>query len=355
LDTRWTEVFDRVSSVYQTGGDNAFYLALQRDRVHGPILRSAAQRILTVSDKRLRTGWRGYLPAIVTPFTSDHLLDLKGLAVLLEWLQAEQMHGLVIAGSTGEWTSLSGAERKKLFSAVGAQMRGKLPLIAGCTSFTASEVVEFVEAAHVSGFDGALVASPPYIRPSDDELHGFYAEISARSALPICVYNWPPGTGIDMSLPLLKRLADIDNVVAIKQSTGSLRRFVDTFFALREQVLVFGHSMDEHGLALLEARGGDGTMGAGAVLGRVHADFYNHLWAGRIDAARRCGQQDRVIHEDWYLPDLRGRFGSGPSILKAALNLQGLPGGYVRPPLQDVSAEGLSLVRDTLVRLGRLR
>jgi dihydrodipicolinate synthase/N-acetylneuraminate lyase len=308
-----------------------------------------------VTDKRQRAGWRGYLPAIVTPFTSDHSLDLKGLAVMLEWLHAEQMHGLVIAGTTGEWTSLSGEERKKLFSAVGAQMRGKLPLIAGCTAFTAREVVEFAEHARVSGFDGALVAAPPYIRPSEEEIYGFYTEISARSTLPICVYNWPPGTGIDLSLALLERLATIDNVVAIKQSTSNLRRFVETFFALREQVLVFGHSMDEHGLALLEACGGDGTMGAGAVLGRVHPDFYNHLWAGRIEAARLCGRQDRVIHEDWYLPDLSGRFGSGPSILKAALNLQGLPGGYVRPPLHDVSDEGRMLVRDTLVRLGRLR
>ena len=308
-----------------------------------------------MTDKRLRTGWRGYLPAIVTPFTADHELDFKGLAVMLEWLHAEHMHGLVIAGTTGEWTSLSGVERKELFSAVGAQMSGKLPLIAGCTSFTAREVAEFAEHARASGFDGALVAAPPYIRPSDEELHQFYLEICTRTALPICVYNWPPGTGIDMSLPLLRRLADIDNVVAIKQSTGNLRRFLDTFFALREQVLVFGHSMDEHGLALLEARGGDGTMGAGAVLGRVHPDFYNHLWAGRIEAARLCGQQDRLLHEEWFLPDLSGRFGSGPSILKAALNLQGLPGGFVRPPLHDVSDEGRELVQDTLVRLGRLR
>ena len=307
-----------------------------------------------MADKRSRTGWKGYLPAIVTPFTADHSLDLKGLAVLLDWLHAEGMHGLVIAGTTGEWTSLSGTERKSLFAAVGAQLQGKLPLIAGCTAFTASEVLEFARHAQTCGFDGILVAAPPYVRPSEEELYLHYAEISAHSPLPVCVYNWPPGTGIDMSLALLRRLAALDNVVAIKQSTSSLGRFVATFFALREQVLIFGHMMDEAGLALLEARGGDGTIGAGAVLGRVHPDFYNNLWAGRIEAARQCGRQDQVILDEWYTPELTGRFGSGPSIMKAALNAQGLPGGHVRPPLQDVSTAGLELIRDTLVRLGRV-
>jgi len=307
-----------------------------------------------MKNKRGLTSWRGYLPAIVTPFGQDLEIDFKGLAALLEWLHAQGMHGLVIAGTTGEWPSLSREERIALFAATGRQMRGKLPLIAGCTAFTAREVLDFARHAHESGFDGILVTPPPYVRPNAEEVFGFYAAISAATPLPICVYNWPPGTGLDLPLPLLTRLAALDNVVAIKQSTGDLRRFVETFFALGPQVRVFGHAMDEHGLALLEARGGDGTMGAGAVLGRVHADFYNHLWNGDIDAARSCGRKDRLILDEWYTPDLVGRFGSGPGILKAALNAQGVPVGRVRPPLLDVSGKDVERIRDTLVRVQQL-
>ncbi|WP_380874145.1 4-hydroxy-tetrahydrodipicolinate synthase [Sphingomonas sp. DBB INV C78] len=307
-----------------------------------------------MTTKRSRVDWRGYIPAITTPFDAAHNLDLQGLGRLLEWLHGEGMHGLVIAGTTGEWPSLCSAERKQLFQAVGAQLGGKLPLLAGCTAFTAREVLEFAEVAAENRFDGILVTPPPYFRPNADEIVGFYEDISRGSRLPICVYNWPPGTGIDLPLEVLKRIADIENVVAIKQSTGDLRRFVNTFFALNEQVRVFGHSMDEHGLALLEARGGDGTMGAGAVLGRTHPDFYNHLWAGDVDAARACGARDRVILDEWYTQDLVGRFGSGPAILKAALNAQGLPGGHVRRPLHDVSAEDSARIRKTLVSLGRI-
>ncbi len=307
-----------------------------------------------MTSKRSRVDWRGYIPAITTPFDADRALDLKALGGLLEWLHGEGMHGLVIAGTTGEWPSLSADERRRLFAAAGDQLGGKLPLLAGCTAFTAREVLDFAGHAAASRFDGILVTPPPYVRPGPDEIFGFYADISAATPLPVCVYNWPPGTGIDMPLELLRRIAGLENIVAIKQSTGDLRRFVETFFALNDEVRVFGHSMDEHGIALLQARGGDGTMGAGAVLGRVHPDFYNHLWAGDIDAARECGRQDRVILDQWYTQELVGRFGSGPAILKAGFNAQGLPGGHVRPPLRDVSTADAARIRETLAALGRI-
>ncbi len=309
------------------------------------------KRILS---KRDRVDWQGYIPAITTPFDANHQLDLTALGRQLEWLKAEGMHGLILAGTTGEWTSLSPSERKLLFQAAGDQMGKHLPLLAGCTAFTAREVIDFAGHAHDHGFSGVLVTPPPYLRPSADEIVQFFTQISNASRLPICVYNWPPGTGIDMPLDLLERLAAIDNIVAIKQSTSYLRQFVQTFFALNDKVRIFGHSMDEHGLALLQARGGDGTMGAGGVLGRVHPDFYNHLWAGNIDAARACGLKDRLILDHWYTPELVGRFGSGPAILKAALNVQGLPGGHVRPPLQDVAEENLAVIRETLSAAGRM-
>lgn len=302
--------------------------------------------------KRDRVDWKGYIPAITTPFNDARELDFVAFGKLLEWLAGEGMHGLVIAGTTGEWSSLSADERKALFKAAGDQLAGKVPLIAGCTAFTAREVLAFAEVADESGFQGILVTPPPYIRPGADEIVGFYQTISDESALPICIYNWPPGTGIDLPPDLLERLAEIENVVAIKQSTSNLRNFTTTFFALNDKVRVFGHAMDEHGLALLQARGGDGTMGAGGVLGRIQPDFYNHLWAGDIEAARACGQKDRLILDNWYTPELTGRFGSGPAVLKAALNLQGLPGGRVRAPLHDVAEESFDEIRKTLVAAG---
>jgi dihydrodipicolinate synthase/N-acetylneuraminate lyase len=305
-------------------------------------------------DKRSRVGWRGYLPAITTPFDANLDLDLKGLGGLLEWLHAEGMHGLVIAGTTGEWFSLKPAERRQLFDAVGAQLGGKLPIIAGCTAFSPQDVIEHSQHAKTAGFEGILVTPPPYAMPNDEELFQFYAAVSAGSALPVCVYNWPPGTNIDMPVALLARIADLDNIVAIKQSSGRLDRFVETFFALKDKVRVFGIPMNDLGITLVQAHDADGTMGAGGVLGRFQSGFYDHLWRGEVDAARACGAKDRVLMAEWFTPQLTGKFGSGAAILKAALNAQGVPGGRTRPPFIDVNEADVERIRQTLVSLGRI-
>src|SRR4051794_20095383 len=168
-------------------------------------------RDFTLMNKRSRVGWRGYLPAIVTPFDDALDLDVIALGRMLEWLHAEGMHGLVVGGTTGEWTSLSPQERRQLFDAVGSQMKGKLPIIAGCTSFTANGVLELADHAAARGFEGILVTPPPYVRPGEEEIFQFYRTINDRTKLPVCVYNWPPGTGIDMSVQLLTRLAELDS------------------------------------------------------------------------------------------------------------------------------------------------
>ncbi len=298
--------------------------------------------------------WKGYIPAITTPFARDGALDLPALGALLEWLVGEGMHGLVLAGTTGEWFSMTPAERKQLFEAAGAQLKGRLPLIAGCNSFRAADVIAFAQAAADSGLDGLLITPPPYVTPTEDEIFGFYQTISDHVRLPICVYNWPPGTNVDMSYPLLERLAGLGKVVAIKNSTGKLDRFVAAAFGLHQRVRMFGLTMDAFGVALSAAGVGDGTMGAGAVLGRLQPTFYDRLWAGDAAGAVEVGKADRVLMRDWFTPDLTGRFGSAQAILKAALNLQGLPGGFPRSPILPLEPEGLASVERTLRSLGRL-
>ena len=298
--------------------------------------------------------WRGYIPAITTPFTRERDLDERGLHLLLEWLDAEGMHGIVVAGTTGEWFSLSAAERLTLLRIAGRQLRGKRTLIAGCNAYGADQAIEYARMAHQCGFDGILLTPPPYIVPTEEEIFAFYSHVSRQVALPICVYNWPPGTNVDMSRALLERLADLDKVVALKNSTGRFDHFIETFFALKERLRVFGFAMDQLGATLVRHHAGDGTMGAGAVLGRDQPDFYNHLWRGDVESALRCGTRDRILMKEWFTEKLVGRFASAQAILKEALNAQGLPGGYPRPPILELEPEACARVRDTLRRLGRL-
>jgi len=299
--------------------------------------------------------WRGYIPAITTPFTEDGAFDAAMMRDLLDWLHGEGMHGLVAAGTTGEWFSLEPEEFVDLLRCVGDAMAGKLTLIAGCNAFTARQSIEKAKLAAACGFDGILLTPPPYVVPSEREIITFYRTVSDAIDLPICVYNWPPGTNIDMSMELLEQLADIDNVVAIKNSTGDMAHFVRVFFALKDRVRIFGFTMDEFGATLIEHHGGDGTMGAGAILGRDQPDFYNYLWERDRARALACGAKDRVIMTELFNADYSSKFGSPQALFKEALNLQGLPGGYPRPPLLPLTHEQSLRVRKTLVLLGRIR
>lgn len=276
--------------------------------------------------------WHGYIPATVTPFREDLEVDRSGFQELLEWLVTEGMHGLVIAGSSGEWPSLTGAERIDLFRLATDQVRGRIPLIACCNAISPRESREYALAAVEAGLDGVIVAVPPYSRPNEQEIVAFYEWIAGETALPLVLYNWPRGTGIDLDTDLIERLAEIETVVGIKNSTGSLASFVRTFFQLKDRLRIYGFGTDELSMSLLQHHGGDGTIGGGGVLGSDHPGYFDHLWAGELDEARACGERDRRFFEFSMNPDFSPKFASAQAIMKEALNARGVPGGVPRPP-----------------------
>lgn len=298
--------------------------------------------------------WKGYIPAVTTPFDEDLRFDRKAQGELLDWYVQEKLHGIIVGGTTGEWFSMSKEERALQFRVVGETVKGRFTLIAGCNSYTAAEAIELSKVAKEAGFDGILVTPPPYVVPTDEELVAFYQTVSDGSTLPICVYNWPRGTNVDMSIDVLDRIADIEKVVAIKNSTGSFGHFVNGFFALRHKVRYFGFPTNEFGISMVGKEGGDGLMGAGAVLGRNHPEFFNAVWRGDLDSARRVGAMDRVIMTELFRSDYSAAFGSAQAVFKTALNLQGIPAGRVRPPLLDLDEQQIERVRSVLRRLDRI-
>jgi 4-hydroxy-tetrahydrodipicolinate synthase len=192
------------------------------------------------------------------------------------------------------------------------------------------------------------------MKPTEREIFAFYSEVSGSSPLPICIYNWPPGTNIDMSVELISELADLKNVVALKNSTPDLRHFVNVLSAVRDRIRVFGAPMNDLGISLVKDHGCDGTMGAGAVLGADQPDFYNAIWADNLEMARELGEKDAFLMRSWFNPDYTGRFGSAQAIFKEALNQQGLPGGFPRRPLLPLEEPGVAVIKETLEALGRL-
>lgn len=307
-----------------------------------------------VAMDRHSVNWRGYIPAITTPFTKNLEFDDEGFARLLDWYIEAGLHGVIVLGTQGEWFSLSREEKRRLLNIAGGKLSGKMTTIAGCNAFSAREAIENAEMAAEANFDGVILCPPPYIVPTDHEIYSFYKEFCDASPLPVCIYNWPPGTNVDMKLPLLLKLAELDKIVAIKNSTASLSNFVEAFFALKDKIRVFGVPMSELGITLVREHDADGLMGAGGVLGSDHPEFFNALWAGDVDRARELGARDEKYMHAWFHPDKTGKFGSAQATFKTALNLQGLPGGYPRLPILPLEPEGVEIIRATLVELGKI-
>ena len=295
--------------------------------------------------------WRGYIPAITTPFDKAGNLDLEAFDGQMVWLKSEGLQGVILAGTSGEWFSMTVQERADLFAA-GAKFRDENFVVLGAgNAFTKAEAITHAHAAEKVGLDGLLLTIPPYIVPNRHEIVSFYQAVSDASEIPLTVYNWPRGCIIDMGVDLLDELADIENVVAIKNSTGDFSSFLDGMYKLEHKVRYFGLPTSKLGADLALLGHGDGLMGSGGVLGSDHSDFWRAIDAGNRDLAVALGERDRVLMQDWFLPNFAAQFGNQQAIMKTALRLRGIPGGYVRDPLLELTPDEVDRVRATLETL----
>jgi 4-hydroxy-tetrahydrodipicolinate synthase len=191
------------------------------------------------------------------------------------------------------------------------------------------------------------------VHPDEREIAAFYAQLCAAAGAPVMVYNWPRGVAVDISPALAERLAALDGVVAIKESTGDWLKALELHERVIDAVRVFGTFISRRGLAVLRELGGDGNIDGGGLGAAAGAGFYEAVWADDLAAARRCADRYQALQTALVRPDFSGRFGTPPAQLKAAMRLLGQPGGYVRPPLLEVAGEAeLRGIREALVRGG---
>lgn len=298
--------------------------------------------------------WHGYWPAAPTPFTAQGALDEDAWRALLRLYLRQGVHGVLVNGSTGEWFSQSPAERRRVAEIAVAEVAGRVPVVIGVTAYTPAEAIELARHAADTGADGVLATPPPYVHPAPEEIHGFFAEVSSATDLPFMVYNWPRGVAVDIGdhPDLVRRLADLPQVAAIKDSTGDWLRMLATVEAVADRVRVFGSFLHRRGLAVLLELGGDGNIDGGGLGAPFAVPYYEAVArhdgaAARTWADRYSGLSGRLIR-----PDYSAVFGSPISQLKAAMSLLGQPGGHVRPPLRPVTGEELESIGAILKESG---
>jgi 4-hydroxy-tetrahydrodipicolinate synthase len=280
---------------------------------------------------------------MVTPFTSDGEVDLEGAQRLAAHLVDEGGNdGLVVNGTTGESPTTSDTEKEALLRAVQEAVGERATVIAGVGTADTAHTLELARAATKAGADALLVVTPYYNRPPQAGLVSHFTAVADATDLPVMLYDIPGRTGTPIEGETLVRLAEHPRIVAVKDAKGNLG---EVSWTLRRTDLAYYSGEDMLNLPLLAV----GAVGFVSVVG--------HLVGERLRAmleAYEAGEvrQAQEIHEG-LLPVYTGIFRTQGAILtKAALRMQGLPAGSMRPPLVDATDTQLAQLREDLVAGG---
>lgn len=171
--------------------------------------------------------WHGVYPAATTQFGADLSLDLPACQRVLTALVDDGVDGLILLGTVGENNSLRPAEKRDVLQAGVAAVGGRVPLVAGVSELCTARAVEFARDAEQLGVDALMLLPAMVYVPTDEELCAHFRAVAAATRLPILLYNNPPAYRVSIGLDTLDKLADIANIVAVKESAPDPRRFTD--------------------------------------------------------------------------------------------------------------------------------
>ena len=232
----------------------------------------------------------GSIPALVTPFSGGRVAE-DTFAEFVEWQISEGSNALVPCGTTGEVATLTADEHRELIARTVRVANGRVPVIAGCGTYSTAVSIERIRAAADVGADAALVVVPYYNKPSQAGLAAHFSAIADASTLPIVVYNVPSRTVADMSVETLAEVARHPKIVAVKDATGNLGRVSAQRLACGEEFIQLSGNDD---MALgFNAMGGVGCISVTAnVAPRLCAEFQKAMKGGRWDEALKL--QDRL-------------------------------------------------------------
>lgn len=289
----------------------------------------------------------GVLPAMVTPLNNDETVNEGALRKLCRFLIDGGVHGLFPVGTTGEFYALTRDEKRRILEITLEEAGKTVPVYFGSGAISTREVMALNKIAEEAGATAVSVLTPMFISPSQRELADHYRRIADHTSLPILLYNNLPKTGLTITPETAASLAEIDNIVGIKDSSGD--------FTLTLEYIRRTRGSDFHVLAgrdtLIHAclvHGGAGAIAACAnVAPRLVSDIYDKFVAGDVEGS---------LEAQFKLAPLRLAFklGSFPTVIKESLALIGIDMGPSFSPVGKMSSEEKEQLRRVLEGLGVL-
>lgn len=287
---------------------------------------------------------QGSLVAIVTPMREDGALDLDAFRRLIDWHIREGTDGIVVVGTTGESPTVDFEEHHRLIDVAVRHAEKRIPIIAGTGANSTREAISLAEHAKKSGADMSLSVVPYYNKPSQEGLYRHFRAIAEAVDIPHILYNVPGRTVADMQNDTLLRLAEIPNIVGIKDATANLERGADL---IRRKPAGFRvYSGDDATALALTLLGADGVISVTAnVAPRLMHEMCKAAIDGEIKVAREINNKLLGLHRHLFCE-------ANPIPVKWAVRELGLIAGGIRLPLTPLAEEFYGRVRDAMRQAG---
>lgn len=288
--------------------------------------------------------WGRLITAMVTPFDEDLNVNYQASVDLAKRLVEEGNTALVITGTTGEAPTLKDGEKIRLYKILKENVN--VPIIAGVGTNCTSTTIKNAKMAEEAGVDGLLIVSPYYNKPDQDSLYEHFKTIAESVNLPIMLYNVPGRTGCNILPETVEKLAQIENIVALKEASGNIIQISEIIRRLPKEFLVY--SGDDSMLLPALAVGAYGIVSVCShVVCKEMKEMIDTFLAGDIKKARELHLKLLKIFQTLFII-------ANPIPVKAALNMTGTNVGALRLPLTEARENIQQIIRDELVVLGKI-
>ncbi|EXI75629.1 MAG TPA: 4-hydroxy-tetrahydrodipicolinate synthase [Candidatus Accumulibacter phosphatis] len=288
----------------------------------------------------------GSIVAIVTPMHADGSLDLPALRRLVDFHVEQDTDAIVVVGTTGESPTVSLEEHCELIRVAVEQAAGRLPVIAGTGANSTAEAIELTRFAHQAGASAALSVVPYYNKPGQEGLYRHFRAIAEAVDIPVILYNVPGRTVADLGNETTLRLAEVPNIVGIKDATGNMDRGIELITRSPAGFAVY--SGDDASACALMLMGAKGDISVVAnVAPRLMHEMCSAAVAGNAAAARALNARLIGLHRQLFCE-------ANPIPVKWACRELGLIGDGLRLPLTPLSPENHACVRAALSQAGVL-
>ena len=289
---------------------------------------------------------KGSLVALITPMNQDGSINYEQLRDLIDWHIENGTDGIVAVGTTGESATLPVEEHLAVIEATVKHVNKRVPVIAGTGANNTVEAIALSKAAEQAGADYTLSVVPYYNKPSQEGIYQHFKAIAEATSIPMIIYNVPGRTVVSMSNDTILRLAEIPNIIGVKEASGNIGNNIELINSVPEGFAVFSGD-DPTGLPFMLC-GGHGVVTVAAnVAPKLFADMCRAALEGDIATARRLNEQLIPIYNTMFCEP-------SPAAPKWGLSLLGKCEPHVRLPLVALTEAGQAKVRAALEKSGQI-